>query len=315
MHEAEQLQDFLTRYVAGELEGEVITENHPASELVNQVKLLQRKDHRAKEAWGKFCGGIRDPSRHSAEFLQEFLQSFPNSGSAPYPQRVAAPRPASGALWGQLANRRPQPPQPPPPPPMSYQAPAPYGRQKQCIEFVRHGCSLSQTFRTQWTRYRAEFGGQLNDAENYQAFVAEFAEYVGGLIQGDLDVALAGGAFTAPALEPPPPVPRKRLQPGPPVGQPPAKLLKPPPPAPGASAPGAPAARTVAIKKKLADTIRRINASGTLQQPIRLPRVAGPLAALEETTAMGILESMEELEEAIEDPNGFIVEQAMSLAK
>eukprot|EP00747_Dinoflagellata_sp_TGD_P165008 gnl/TRDRNA2_/TRDRNA2_185753_c0_seq1.p1 gnl/TRDRNA2_/TRDRNA2_185753_c0~~gnl/TRDRNA2_/TRDRNA2_185753_c0_seq1.p1 ORF type:complete len:222 (-),score=35.11 gnl/TRDRNA2_/TRDRNA2_185753_c0_seq1:76-741(-) len=53
----------------------------PASELlVNQIKELQRADAGAKEQWGAYCemhgGGIRDPSKHEAEFCQAFLDAF-----------------------------------------------------------------------------------------------------------------------------------------------------------------------------------------------------------------------------------------------
>mmetsp|Transcript_109282 Transcript_109282/g.305734 ORF Transcript_109282/g.305734 Transcript_109282/m.305734 type:complete len:221 (-) Transcript_109282:129-791(-) len=47
--------------------------------LVAQVKELQKRDPSAKEQWIKYtlieAGGTRDPSKHSAEFLQTFLST------------------------------------------------------------------------------------------------------------------------------------------------------------------------------------------------------------------------------------------------
>lgn len=48
--------------------------------LVDRVKALQRSDENAKNAWSQFCmdnlGGVKDPNRHDATVLQQFLDSF-----------------------------------------------------------------------------------------------------------------------------------------------------------------------------------------------------------------------------------------------
>jgi len=46
------------------------------AELVNKVKSFQRTGPDAKQAWWTFCderGGTKDPARHDAETLQEFI--------------------------------------------------------------------------------------------------------------------------------------------------------------------------------------------------------------------------------------------------
>lgn len=51
--------------------------------LVTTVKDLQRSDHVAKEQWGAYCdtqgGGVRDPAKHNASFIQTFLSQY-NAG-------------------------------------------------------------------------------------------------------------------------------------------------------------------------------------------------------------------------------------------
>jgi hypothetical protein len=55
------------------------TEKGPASTgLSERVKALQRRDQETKEAWWSFCdehlGGVRDPARHPADILHQFLE-------------------------------------------------------------------------------------------------------------------------------------------------------------------------------------------------------------------------------------------------
>ncbi|CAK0888949.1 unnamed protein product, partial [Prorocentrum cordatum] len=53
--------------------------------LVDQVKGLQRSDPAAKEAWWTYCdeylGGVKDPNRHDARTLSEFLSFYSGGGS------------------------------------------------------------------------------------------------------------------------------------------------------------------------------------------------------------------------------------------
>merc|ERR1719221_942130 len=55
------------------------TGNMIADQLVSRVKAFQRRGVAEKELWGNFCdaqlGGIRDPSRHDASTLQQFLET------------------------------------------------------------------------------------------------------------------------------------------------------------------------------------------------------------------------------------------------
>jgi len=55
-------------------------DNGGKADLVNKVKALQRSDPDAKNAWWQFCndslGGVKDPSKHEAETLQQFLDSY-----------------------------------------------------------------------------------------------------------------------------------------------------------------------------------------------------------------------------------------------
>jgi hypothetical protein len=48
--------------------------------LVERVKALQRSDENAKASWNQYCvdqlGGIKDPNRHDAAVLQQFIDSF-----------------------------------------------------------------------------------------------------------------------------------------------------------------------------------------------------------------------------------------------
>lgn len=50
------------------------------TELVDKIKALQRADPEAKQAWWKFCdealGGMKDPNRHDANTLQQFMSSY-----------------------------------------------------------------------------------------------------------------------------------------------------------------------------------------------------------------------------------------------
>lgn len=59
--------------------------------LVDQIKQIQRADPNAKEQWGAFTDmqgkGVRDPARHTPEFLQDFLTHLSSGGRlAPAPQ-------------------------------------------------------------------------------------------------------------------------------------------------------------------------------------------------------------------------------------
>merc|ERR1719210_2204299 len=71
---------------------------------------------------------------------------------------------------------------------------------------------------------------------------------------------------------------------------------------------------TVKLKKSVADRIRLVNAQSGLAKPLKLGLVAGPLAALDVQSALGILDALlEEEEEAagkIKDPNSWVCKAA-----
>jgi len=44
--------------------------------LVNRIKAYQRSGEAQREAWYGYCGSKRDPARHEAAELQEFVNSY-----------------------------------------------------------------------------------------------------------------------------------------------------------------------------------------------------------------------------------------------
>lgn len=80
-HDASFLQTFLSSAPAVSQPPPVpkVVEDANQRALVNQVKQHQRSSQEFKESWWSFCdshgNGVRDPARHPAEFLQQFLSS------------------------------------------------------------------------------------------------------------------------------------------------------------------------------------------------------------------------------------------------
>mmetsp|Transcript_13816 Transcript_13816/g.35806 ORF Transcript_13816/g.35806 Transcript_13816/m.35806 type:complete len:573 (+) Transcript_13816:3-1721(+) len=73
-----------------------------------------------------------------------------------------------------------------------------------------------------------------------------------------------------------------------------------------AAVPEAP--KKVKLKKKVVDRIKALNAEGGgLLAPLRLGTIAGPLAEMEESVALSLLEQLEEDAESIADPTAWIV--------
>lgn len=75
----------------------------------------------------------------------------------------------------------------------------------------------------------------------------------------------------------------------------------------------APAATTVKVKKSVMDMIRWMNTEGELTAELRLGAVAKPLAALDESTALEVLNGLLEVEEPIDDPTAWICEAAKAI--
>jgi len=80
-HEIDFLQSFLRSHEAGELAGETeeaVQKDNMA--LANLTKMMQRSNSTFKEVWGQFCekfgDGLRDPTKHSAEYHVQFYISM-----------------------------------------------------------------------------------------------------------------------------------------------------------------------------------------------------------------------------------------------
>jgi len=263
VHDEEVLRGFLEARAEGGFE-EDCSESSKV-ELVERIKKLQRTDDAAKQAWGDYCGGVRDPSRHDAEFLQAFLGSLGGSPSA-----------------GRRARAK---------------AAAPAGKGKACEEFIRHGQWLSAAFKQAWSTYCSAYGAEHANPAAQQAFVAEFAEYAGQLLLGDLEQQGAAPDGDAEAGQ-------KRQAEAPAAGEPPKAKAR--------LEGTATAARKVSLKRSVVAEVRRLNSSGSLLAEIQLSRVAGPLSQLDEAAALGALVGLEAAG-AVEDPSAFICQAAEAL--
>mmetsp|Transcript_5014 Transcript_5014/g.14655 ORF Transcript_5014/g.14655 Transcript_5014/m.14655 type:complete len:582 (-) Transcript_5014:99-1844(-) len=375
MHEAWQLRDFINKFKNGTINTEGATSSMSGAsqeELVSKIKTMQRSnDQNAKEAWTRFCGGVRDPSRHTAAFLEKFLQSLdPANQQAPTPPQTLSLPPPQPSHFGSMPEERPPPPpaedmhppqmpefnpplvpeEPPLPPPEPELPPEPVVQvdpemQHRCEEFLRHGFELSPAFGQAWNAYCSIYNVGLNDPTSYQA-VGEFADYSsrclmtdlenrgglaalaasadrgmpqggmahsgmvhsgmahGGMAQGGMGMGYGGMAqggmaqsHVAHAAE----ASRKRTAGWSVPSEPPAVRIRP------NNAFVAPP-KTVAIKKSVTDQVRRLNSQGRLPEEIKLGRVAGSLARLDEHAALQVLHMLETMR-WVEDPNEFIIGQ------
>jgi len=75
----------------------------------------------------------------------------------------------------------------------------------------------------------------------------------------------------------------------------------------------APATNTVKVKKSVADMVRWLNTEAKLASEVRLSAVARPLAALDEDTALEVLNALLEQEEPITDPTTWVSEAAKAI--
>mmetsp|Transcript_115958 Transcript_115958/g.360246 ORF Transcript_115958/g.360246 Transcript_115958/m.360246 type:complete len:354 (-) Transcript_115958:14-1075(-) len=73
------------------------------------------------------------------------------------------------------------------------------------------------------------------------------------------------------------------------------------------------AATKVKVKKSVAELVRWLNTEGGLGAEVRLAAVAKPLAALDEATALEVLNGLVEQEEAIDDPTTWVCEAAKAI--
>lgn len=189
------------------------------AELVDQVKLLQRSDPGAKQAWWDYCdsqlGGIKDPNRHDESTLLDFIDSYASGGIAPsapaprQPQRSSwAPAgggkgPGKGRSWA------------PAPAPAPRWAPQPMAQMGMAMggaslsDFVKTGQRQSQNWKAAWQTYCGIYGAGMNDPNKHdETFIKGFIDYVGELavigladlaaqegISLDQDLAPRGGGY------------------------------------------------------------------------------------------------------------------------
>jgi len=270
-HEAETLQEFLTWY---ELEGGLEPADPEKEGLVQRVKELQRSDGVFKEAWAAHCderhGGRHDPNRQSAADIRSFLSSHNYEVGATKRKRSEAYRPA--ASTGGTPS-----------------------------EFVVLGSRLSKVFRDAWCKYCSLWGSLGDNPAHYdEAFLREFADYAGQLLQTSLEAATVASEEEATGCG---------ESVDDPVGsEPPAKLpRRGAPKAP--SGKGANGQKKVSLRKSVAEEVRRMNAELTVGTEIPLSAVALPLSKLDEATALEILASLADSGN-VEDPTAFICEVA-----
>eukprot|EP00406_Dinophysis_acuminata_P009501 CAMPEP_0179232500 /NCGR_PEP_ID=MMETSP0797-20121207/11891_1 /TAXON_ID=47934 /ORGANISM="Dinophysis acuminata, Strain DAEP01" /LENGTH=254 /DNA_ID=CAMNT_0020939621 /DNA_START=78 /DNA_END=842 /DNA_ORIENTATION=- len=165
--------------------------------LVEQIKSIQRSDPDAKQAWWNYCdtnlGGIKDPNRHEANVLSEFVAAYgaPPAAKAPAPRRPAqSPVGGGGSAWGY-----------PPTPPMQQ-----WGYPMQMWagagglgDFVKTGQRHSANWKAAWQSYcHLNGSGQFDPAKYDESFIVSFMDYVGQLAIGELGVVTEGadGAST-----------------------------------------------------------------------------------------------------------------------
>eukprot|EP00933_Yihiella_yeosuensis_P032939 TRINITY_DN2660_c0_g4_i1.p1 TRINITY_DN2660_c0_g4~~TRINITY_DN2660_c0_g4_i1.p1 ORF type:complete len:454 (+),score=108.11 TRINITY_DN2660_c0_g4_i1:141-1502(+) len=106
-------------------------------ELVTKVKTAQRQSEQTKQKWWAWAdtkgGGIRDPARHSAKFLNEFFEALENN-TIPDPEAGLAPGADERA---ELVNR------------------------------VKRGQRTNTEFKQQWWLYCDTIGGGIRDPSRH----------------------------------------------------------------------------------------------------------------------------------------------------
>jgi len=196
--------------------------------LVEQIKKLQRSSPEAKQAWWDFCdtqlGGVKDPSRHEAPVLSEFVQGY-----------------QEGNFGGSLARAPSQQPRRAPPSGRGYYgtyAPAwgsdgwgcgwggggyggggyggagfggpsqwgAAGHGNVLADFIKTGQRNSAHWKKAWQTYCAAYGTSYNDpARCDESFIVGFIDYAGQLITSEL-----GGQDDGPSEAPTSVLSRKR---------------------------------------------------------------------------------------------------------
>jgi len=186
--------------------------------LVDQIKKLQRSSPEAKQAWWDYCdtqlGGIKDPNRHEAPVLAEFIQAHQEGGASwstgGSPARASAPQsrraPSSGGkgyygtyapAWGGadswgwgggggFAGGA------------GFGGPSQWGGAgggSQLADFIKTGQRSSAHWKKAWQAYCAAYGTGFNDpARCDEAFIIGFIDYAGQLVSTELGAQDDGSA-------------------------------------------------------------------------------------------------------------------------
>lgn len=339
-HDSSTLQEFLDWWhtesggAGGDEDGGY---GEDTTHLVVQIKNMQRRSAKGKQAWSQYCddylGGVHDPSRQDAKTLQSFLHWWRTEGGGGDPAATGAPPPElvdqikelqrtdpeAKWKWGEycdsLGGMRD---------PSRHDtatlekflrdysrghdsqvhapALAPLAAPPKSAsppDFIKQGAKLSKEFKQAWIAYCKHWKeADSNPSKIGETFLTEFAGYVAGLVQADL-ATTAGGA--AP--------PREEA-----AGAPAAKSAAKRPLADALDNHTPEPKKKLTIRKVLADEIRRLNAEGGLSTDIRIPAVAAALAKLEEHDAMNVLRALydDSGDPIAEDPNQFIVDRVMA---
>jgi len=134
-------------------------------DLVTKVKEMQRNDTTAKEQWWAFCdthgGGIHDPAKHDADFIQRFLLQYT-----------------------QGIRFEPTPPQ--------------TTNNTQLAELFKEGQRKSSNWKNAWAQYCQHYGGGVHDPGKHEiGFLVNFLDFLGqrGTLALSMMSSMMGGGF------------------------------------------------------------------------------------------------------------------------
>lgn len=247
---------------------------HQHESTVWRIKEFQRGGPECQEAWRKFCdtkmGGVKDPAKHNASSMLKFLKV--NESGTPASKHKKSTKDKHKKSTKDCGH----------------------------MEFIRNGLKCSASFKKAWKTYCTLYhDGDTDPTSLKEADLSYFTDYLGQVLQSAL-ADLPEGETGAPAL-------KKRLAandggPAPKASRV-AELEEPQEPVP----PTTPPKKKLTMKKRVADEIRRLNASGIFSSQIKLAAVAEPLGRLDEDTALAVLRGVEEAAEGVEDVTETIV--------
>jgi len=196
------------------------------ADLVEKIKTLQRTDPAAKQAWWDYCDhhleGAKDPNRHEADTLHDFLTNYENGGSvgkgkgryrsiiparAPGPSRPSNRfNPPSGHnLAMEIRN-------------LARPIAATPHLASPLVDSVKTGQRSSSHFKHAWHTYCTMYGhGMYDPAKHEESFVKSFLDYMGEVTVKCLEslegidsetpakrpIAAIGSLDTAPAVKRP----------------------------------------------------------------------------------------------------------------